>query len=229
MSKRCSTSSPGGADARRGPARILARHPAAVLCSAFIAGILFWGGFNLTMELTNVESFCISCHEMEDNVYMEYVRTVHYRNPSGIKATCPDCHVPRDWNHMLVRKMRATNELLHKVIGTIDTREKFLARRFHLAKIVWKSMQRSDSRECRNCHRSESMDLRGQAPDASTIHEEGRRKGATCIDCHKGIAHELPEEFLEAEHERFEREKVPCRDCHVGMARAPDSDWSSEK
>ncbi|MFL4294747.1 NapC/NirT family cytochrome c, partial [Enterobacter asburiae] len=28
----------------------------------FIAGVIFWGGFNTALEATNTEEFCISCH-----------------------------------------------------------------------------------------------------------------------------------------------------------------------
>ena len=45
---------------------------------AFVLGIIFWGGFNTAMEWTNREAFCISCHEMKDNVYAEYRNTIHY-------------------------------------------------------------------------------------------------------------------------------------------------------
>ena len=38
----------------------------------FAAGIIFWGGFNTVVEATNTEAFCISCHEMRNNVYEEY-------------------------------------------------------------------------------------------------------------------------------------------------------------
>ena len=38
----------------------------------FIGGIVFWGGFNWSLELTNTEQFCISCHEMRENVFKEY-------------------------------------------------------------------------------------------------------------------------------------------------------------
>jgi cytochrome c-type protein NapC len=38
------------------------------------------------------------------------------------------------------------------------------------------------------------MDLSRQAPRAARIHREFLRSGErTCIDCHKGIAHELPD------------------------------------
>ncbi|MEW8209599.1 MAG: NapC/NirT family cytochrome c, partial [Candidatus Thiodiazotropha taylori] len=64
-----------------------------------IAGILLWGGFNTAMEMTNTEEFCISCHEMENTVYQELQETVHFTNRTGVRATCPDCHVPKEWVH----------------------------------------------------------------------------------------------------------------------------------
>jgi nitrate/TMAO reductase-like tetraheme cytochrome c subunit len=164
-----------------------------VLIVGMVAGIIFWGGFNTAMEATNTMTFCISCHEMRDNVYQEYKETIHYKNPSGVQATCSDCHVPRPWVYKFVRKIKASNELYHKVLGTIDTREKFEARRLHLAERVWKSMRATDSRECRNCHDFDSMDLDEQDSYASKRHKRAVEKGETCIDCHDGIAHELPE------------------------------------
>jgi len=174
------------------------RSPSAVyslgvlLVVGFVAGIIFWGGFNTAMEATNTETFCISCHEMRNNVYEEYKGTIHYTNRTGVRATCPDCHVPKDWVHKFVRKVRATNELFHKVMGTIDTPEKFNAQRLHLARNVWKAMKETDSRECRNCHDFEAMDYSVQGRRASRVHQTGLEGGKTCIDCHKGIAHSLP-------------------------------------
>ncbi|MBE9568430.1 MAG: NapC/NirT family cytochrome c [Proteobacteria bacterium] len=164
-----------------------------LLVVGFISGVLFWGGFNTAMEMTNNEDFCISCHEMEDNVYQEYKQTIHYSNRTGVRATCPDCHVPKEWNHKVVRKIQASNELLHKALGTIDTREKFEGKRLQLASNVWKAMKKTDSRECRNCHNFEYMDFGEQGRRAVKAHSEGLDAGKTCIDCHKGIAHELPD------------------------------------
>ncbi len=129
-----------------------------VLAAAFAAGILFWGGFNTAMEYTNREEFCISCHEMQENVYVEYRNTIHYQNRTGVRATCPDCHVPKEWTHKMWRKIQASNEVLHKILGTIDTPEKFNAKRGELAQHEWDRMKKTDSRECRNCHNFEYMD-----------------------------------------------------------------------
>jgi len=165
--------------------------PLAIL-GVFVGGIVFWGGFNTAMEMSNTEQFCISCHEMEDNVFKEYRNTVHYQNRTGVRATCPDCHVPKDWTHKVMRKIQASNELFHKVMGTVDTPEKFNAKRLELAQHEWDRMKRTDSRECRNCHNYEYMDYAEQGRRSRALHQKGFDEGKTCIDCHKGIAHSLP-------------------------------------
>jgi len=164
----------------------------AILGTGFVLGVIFWGGFNTAMEASNTEQFCITCHEMEENVYKEYRDTIHYSNRTGVRATCPDCHVPKTWIHKMVRKIKASNELYHKILGTIDTPEKFEAKRLQLARNVWKAMKETDSRECRNCHDYNSMDYMKQGRRAVAQHIEGFDNGKTCIDCHAGIAHSLP-------------------------------------
>jgi trimethylamine-N-oxide reductase cytochrome c-type subunit TorC len=158
-----------------------------------VGGILFWGSFNWAMEATNTMEFCTSCHEMESTVFQEYKQTVHFQNASGVRAICSDCHVPHDWAHKVVRKVYATRELYHHFIGTIDTPEKFEAHRAEMAQRVWATMQATDSRECRNCHAFESMAFHLQSEDASKQMQVAWAEGQTCIDCHKGIAHKMPD------------------------------------
>lgn len=100
--------------------------------------------------------------------------------------------MPKEWAHKVTRKVLATNELYHKVVGTISTAEKFEDNRMVLAQKVWASMKATDSRECRNCHDDGSMDVAVQPFVAQRGHQTGIDKGLTCIDCHQGIAHELP-------------------------------------
>jgi nitrate/TMAO reductase-like tetraheme cytochrome c subunit len=157
-----------------------------------LGGVVAWGGFNTAMEASNSMAFCISCHEMKDNVYQEYTQTVHFKNASGVRATCADCHVPSDWGPKLVRKVQATNELWHTMLGSIDTPEKFEAKRPVLAQHVWDAMKANDSRECRNCHSFDAMDFHKQRARSREKMEGAAAKGETCIDCHKGIAHRLP-------------------------------------
>jgi cytochrome c-type protein NapC len=118
----------------------------------FVAGVAFWGGFNTAMEAANTESFCISCHEMRDNVYQELQGTIHWTNRSGVRATCPDCHTPHPWTLKVARKMQASKEVWAKLFGTIDTRRKFLDQRTLMAQREWARMTANNSAECRNCH-----------------------------------------------------------------------------
>ncbi|MFQ5973018.1 MAG: NapC/NirT family cytochrome c [Alphaproteobacteria bacterium] len=160
----------------------------------FIAGIIFWGGFNTAVELTNTELFCVSCHEMRDNVFAELKTTIHYTNRSGVRATCPDCHVPHNWTDKMARKMAATKEVWGKIFGTISTREKFLDKRLALAQHEWSRLRANDSLECRNCHDLDFMDFTRQGRRAAEAHERFLASGEkTCIDCHRGIAHKLPD------------------------------------
>jgi cytochrome c-type protein NapC len=160
----------------------------------FIGGVLFWGGFNTALEATNTEEFCTSCHEMRDNVFADLKHTIHYSNRSGVRATCPDCHVPHDWTDKIARKMQASKEVWGKIFGTINTREKFLDHRLELAQHEWARLKANDSLECRNCHNYKFMDWTRQSDRAVYVHSTALAgKDYTCIDCHKGIAHSLPD------------------------------------
>ena len=169
------------------------------LLAGVIIGILFWGGFNWSLEITNRESYCLSCHEMQGNSFDELQETVHYSNRSGVRATCPDCHVPKEWSHKVVKKVTsAIRELPAHRSGKLDTEEKFEENRLAMAKREWRRMMDSGSRECKNCHDSKSMDFAKQEPRSSSRHEEAAEEGKSCIECHKGIAHHLPAGWEEA-------------------------------
>ena len=164
----------------------------ALLFLGGIGGILFWGAFNTGMEATSTLEFCTSCHEMRDTVYPEYQATAHFQNRTGVRAICSDCHVPKDWTHKLVKKIKASGEVYGTLTGAINTKEKFEAKRMEMAQNEWKQMKASDSRECRNCHSFQSMQTAKQRPSAQKDHEKAQKEGMTCIDCHKGLAHKLP-------------------------------------
>ena len=165
---------------------------ATLIIAGGVGGILFWGGFNWAMESTNTLGFCTSCHEMRDTVYQEYTQSIHYKNQFGVRAICSDCHVPHEWLFKVRRKIQASNELLHKMLGTISTPEKFEQHRLELAQRVWDTMKASNSRECRNCHTEDAMDVHKQSEAAQKVMVPGLQAGLTCIDCHKGIAHHMP-------------------------------------
>ena len=173
----------------------------ALLVSGFVAGIIFWGGFHTGLEMTNTMEFCITCHEMRDNVYKEYQQTVHYSNRTGVRAICSDCHVPREWGPKMIRKAQASMEVWGHLMGTIDTPAKFEAKRMELATHEWARMKANNSQECRNCHNFDAMSGEAQKASVYKRHMGAKAEGKACIDCHKGIAHHLPKEYKDPDEE----------------------------
>ncbi len=159
----------------------------------FLGGALFFGGVNSFFAYTNRMEFCISCHSMQTN-FQEYQQTVHYKNASGVQATCADCHVPKEFFPKLKAKIWAAKDVYHEIMGTVDTPEKYEAHRWNMASQVWAKMEASDSRECRNCHNYDNMDMSQQQRLAKQKHSRASIEGKSCIECHKGIAHKLPDE-----------------------------------
>lgn len=164
-----------------------------LLVLVFFAGALFMLLFQGGLAYTNEMEFCTSCHSMKVNLE-EYKETLHYKNKSGVRATCSDCHVPKAFGPKMVAKVMAYKDVLHEILGTIDTPEKYEQHRWDMANRVWDKMRKTDSRECRSCHDWDSMDLSEQDRSARKRHGRAPDEGKSCIDCHKGVAHEEPDE-----------------------------------
>lgn len=176
-----------------------------LLAAGFLAGALAWAGFLEVVASTNTLEFCISCHEMRDNPYAEYKESAHFGSRSGVRPNCADCHVPPGFFPKMATKIRATYvELPAHLMGKMDTPEKYNARREHLAERVWARMRADDSAACRGCHDVNAMSAEDQALRAVREHEAGFAAGETCIDCHQGIAHRLPESMLEEAQEEVD-------------------------
>jgi len=181
--------------------------PFAVPAAAgFGAAIIFSGGLASFVQYSNTLNFCAySCHEMESTVFQEFKESTHFSSRSGVHPVCADCHVPHgNWIETLIYKAGASKELIaHFITHTVNTPEKFEAKRLELAKNVWAEMEANDSENCRKCHNVENWDLSLQKPRARGQHEEMAATGDTCIDCHKGIAHKAVHEKVEEEEDSF--------------------------
>jgi cytochrome c-type protein NapC len=158
----------------------------------FFIGVIATASFTVALDYTNTTEFCVSCHTMQINL-KELETRVHWQSRTGVHAGCADCHVPKDFLPKMKAKILAAKDVWHEIIGTIDTPEKYEAHRLDMAQRVWAKMKASDSRECRSCHSFNHMDLSLQDRFARRKHEKAPERGETCIDCHKGIAHELPQ------------------------------------
>jgi len=167
--------------------------------------------FGTTMIYTSTEAFCAtSCHEMANNTTLEYRDTIHDKNRTGVRAICPDCHVPHSPIPLYIAKMGALNDLWsHHVTHSVDTREKFEAQRPKMAVRVWTYMKGNDSRECRHCHDASKMDPEKQSPGAQARHARGVKEKLTCVDCHFGIAHQEPKSGPGPQELEVDRSLIP--------------------
>lgn len=92
----------------------------------------------------------------------------------------------------MIRKIKASKEL-YESTGVDRYTAKFEDHRLTMAQNEWRRMKDNNSQECRNCHNFEFMDLTAQKGVAAKMHDRAVKEGQTCIDCHKGIAHKLPD------------------------------------
>lgn len=161
-------------------------------------GAVLMSLFNVGLQATNTTEFCTSCHTMQTNLN-ELKETPHWSSASGVHAGCADCHVPKAFFPKMKAKIFAAKDVYHEIVGTIDTPEKYEKYRWNMASRVWDKMKATDSRECRTCHSFEHMDFSAQDKSARKRHANADEQGKTCIDCHKGVAHEEPDEPDEEE------------------------------
>jgi cytochrome c-type protein NapC len=159
----------------------------------FVLGLAFYAGTGKFLEATSTPTFCSNaCHEMTAFSVPSWHKSSHYKNPFGVQAACGNCHEPGPAGPMMIRRFQALGEIWGHVTGEIDTQAKFDAQKTRMARHVWAYMKANDSRECRACHNAAAWDLSAQDRSAQKKHEQMQSTGKTCIDCHKGVVHEVP-------------------------------------
>jgi cytochrome c-type protein NapC len=167
---------------------------ALALLSCLVVGGALIGAAGATLHLTGTEQFCSNaCHELRDNAAAEFKGTVHDKNRTGVRAECADCHIPREFVPMMIRKVEAAREVWGHFTGYIDSKEKYEKNRHAMAVREWTRMKKNDSQECRNCHTPGGMDAEKQSENARARHAKAKAEGTTCIDCHFGLAHTEPD------------------------------------
>lgn len=163
-----------------------------ILLIGIILGAAILAATATVLHKTSDTAFCVSCHTMQQPL-AEYQGSVHFQNHLGIRAECADCHVPHQPVDYLLTKIMAVKDIYGEIVGTINTPEKFEAHKLEMAQSVWKTMKENDSATCRSCHSFDAMDITAQRPEARIQHPIAIKEGETCIDCHKGVAHILPD------------------------------------
>ena len=161
---------------------------------AFILGGAALGTTNYVLHETSSTDFCYVCHSHDQFIRPEYEASTHFRNTSGVQASCADCHLPHDsWFELVWTKAVVSLDIIPELAGKLDTAEKYEAHRAEMAESVWREYKENNSEYCRSCHTTEAMDLESQDRRAARRHSQAADKGETCIDCHYGIVHVLPE------------------------------------
>ncbi|MEA1065283.1 NapC/NirT family cytochrome c [Erwinia sp. HR93] len=163
-----------------------------ILVVGILLGAALLAGGATVMHKTSDTEFCVSCHTMERPL-AEYQGSIHFQNPRGIRAECADCHVPHQPLDYMKTKIMAVKDVWGEMTGKIDTPEKYEAHKLEMAQSVWKTLKASDSATCRSCHSFQAMDILAQSAEARQQHPVAIKEGQTCIDCHKGVAHILPD------------------------------------
>jgi cytochrome c-type protein NapC len=163
-----------------------------LVLAGFVAGVVFWGGFNTALELTNTEKFCTGCHEMRDNVFAELKSTIHFTNRS-VRARA----VPIATSAQVVdRQDRAQDASLQGGLGPSIRHHRHKENSSTIGSSCATRMgtlqgQRLPGMPQLPQHRS--MDI-PSSRRASVAHQRFLFTAEkTCIDCHKGIAHKLPD------------------------------------
>jgi len=167
----------------------------ALLLVGVIGGAAAVVSTQVMVYATGSDEFCGgACHSMQW-VAAEHKASSHGANSKGVSAKCSDCHIPHAYPHVLWYKAVAgTKDAYHEIKGTISTEEKFKKERKRMAEVVWTEFRATDSANCRTCHVMTPEVLALQKGAARKAHEGRFASKETCIDCHKGVAHEEPEE-----------------------------------
>jgi len=152
-------------------------------------------GTHVMVTATGTNQFCSNaCHSMQW-VAKEYAQSGHHLNRTGVIATCHDCHIPHHYPELLWYKAKAgIKDAIGEVRGVISTEEKFKKERLRMAKSVWAEYKENNSANCQYCHAFTPEIVAKQKDFVQPMHQQVLAKAATCIDCHKGIAHTAPDE-----------------------------------
>ena len=152
-------------------------------------------GTQVMVAVTGTNKFCGgACHSMQWAL-QEYRQSVHFTNRTGVRAGCHDCHIPHHYPELLWYKAKAgIKDAIGEVRGVISTEEKFKKERLRMAKSVWAEYKENNSANCQYCHAFTPEIVAKQKDFVQPMHQQVLAKAATCIDCHKGIAHTAPDE-----------------------------------
>lgn len=161
---------------------------------ALLLGATGLGSLNWVVHQTSSTAFCLGCHSHEAFIKPEYEASSHFRNEFGVRAACADCHLPHDnWFELMFTKVLVSKDVIGEAMGKISTQEKYTAHRGAMAQTVWRQLLANGSKFCKSCHSFDAMDLAAQGGAPGRQHRKAMQEGASCVECHRGIVHRLPD------------------------------------
>lgn len=173
-----------------------------VLVLLFV-GAFFLGALDFTDYVFSHNTFCGNvCHVMESTVYKELQESKHYNTPTGVRATCAQCHVSGRLTYAMIDHFLGTGELFVNLTNDFSRPGSFEKFRPDAANRERFKMLGNNSETCSHCHVMEAIKpqrIRGQ-----NAHKDAMEKNVPCIACHYNLVHkevEPSEAFLNAVEE----------------------------
>jgi len=170
----------------------ITRHVLFALVAGGVGGIVFVFFLLEFDHYTSSNEFCTTCHSM---TYAEqaYQQSIHYNSPSGVRASCGDCHVSEGLIMATYDHAVGTKDLLKQLFG--PKYDDPVVNLLHLPEAAFAArnwFRKRDSATCKRCHTLDA--IQGTRANTAAIHQE-ETEGKTCIDCHYNIVHrKVPDE-----------------------------------
>lgn len=171
---------------RWGLPQFITRHVLFALVAGSVGGMVFILFLIRFDHFTSTREFCTTCHSMTFAAEF-YEQSVHFDSPSGVRASCGDCHVSEGvfaatWDHFM-----GAGDLMKQIFGpdyddpvvnmVLMPESAFTAREW---------FRKTGSATCMRCH--ELAAIQGTRPDTNAIHLEETR-GQHCVACHINLVH----------------------------------------
>lgn len=151
-----------------------------------LGGILFMFFLIEFDHFTSTNQFCTTCHSMTF-AEASYQQSVHYNSPSGVRASCGDCHVSEGIIMATYDHAVGIKDLFKQLFGA-DYNDPVI-NLLHLPEAAFASrdwFRRRDSATCHRCHVQEA--IQGTRVHTAAIHQE-ETEGKSCVDCHFNLVH----------------------------------------
>jgi len=164
----------------------ITRHVLFALVAGGVGGVVFMFFLLEFDHYTSSNEFCTTCHSM---TYADdsYQASPHYNSPSGVRASCGDCHVSEGIIMATYDHAIGTKDLIKQLFG--PDYDDPVVNLLHLPEAAFAArdwFRARDSATCKRCHTLEA--IQGVRANTAAIHQE-ETDGKTCVDCHYNLVH----------------------------------------